>query len=50
MTDCKNWYAEKQECLKITKLIQKEGVIGFIGTMTGQKRSCCGFKVGCVFV
>lgn len=50
MTDCKNWYEEKQECLKITRLIQEQGVIGFIGTMSGQKRSCCGFKERCVFV
>ena len=47
---CKYWYNPKKECMKMTKILQDNGVVNFIATFNGQKRSCEGIEIGCFFM
>jgi hypothetical protein len=44
---CPFWYEPNKECMKMTKILQDNGVIGFHATMNDQKRSCEGISPNC---
>lgn len=47
---CRYWYEPKRECMKMTKILQDNGVVGFHASLDNQKRSCEGIELGCYFI
>lgn len=45
--DCDYWWADKEECMKMTAALVEFGAVGYYATMKGQWKSCCGNKISC---
>lgn len=45
---CEEYYKPKQECMKMTRILQEHGVIAYHASMKEQ-RNCCGIMTACYF-
>lgn len=61
MKDCKYWYAPKQECIRMTQILQENGVVNYHASMSAHDQStqdvvnrnpriCFGIKKACLFL